>query len=142
VAIVEWIDPLMAAGNWMPELVAAANGENLFGEAGRHSPWLTMDELVAKDPDVVVVSPCGFDLVRTRKELHLLTGEPRFRGLRAFREGRIAIVDGNQYFNRPGPRTLGALEILAEILYPGKFEFERVALADGSPGWEWVKNEL
>jgi iron complex transport system substrate-binding protein len=140
VAIVEWIDPLMAAGNWMPELVAAANGENLFGEAGKHSPWMTLDELVAKDPDFVIVAPCGFDLARTKRELHLLTEEPRFRGLRAFREGRVAIADGNQYFNRPGPRMLGALEILAEILYPGRFEFERPPLADGSPGWEWVKN--
>jgi iron complex transport system substrate-binding protein len=138
VAIIEWIEPLMAAGNWMPELVAAADGENLFGEAGKHSPWMTMDELVAKDPDVVIVAPCGFDLARTRKELHLLTDEPRFRGLRAFREKRIAIADGNQYFNRPGPRTLGALEILAEILYPGKFEFERPLLSDGSRGWAAV----
>ncbi|MBS1960932.1 MAG: cobalamin-binding protein [Bdellovibrionales bacterium] len=138
VAIVEWIEPLMAAGNWMPELVFAAGGENLFGEAGKHSPSMTFDDLVAKDPDVVIVAPCGFGLARTRKELHLLTEEPRFRGLRAFREGRVAIADGNQYFNRPGPRTLGALEILAEILYPGKFEFERPPLADGSPGWERV----
>lgn len=137
-AIVEWIDPLMAAGNWMPELVALADGENLFGEAGKHSPWMTMDALVAKDPDVVIVAPCGFDLARTRREFHLLADDPRFRGLRAFREGRVALADGNQYFNRPGPRTLGALEILAEILYPGKFEFERPPLADGSRGWERV----
>lgn len=140
VAIVEWIDPLMAAGNWMPELVAAADGENLFGEAGKHSPWMTMDELVAKNPDFVIVAPCGFDLARTKREIHLLTSDPRFESLRAFREKRVAIADGNQYFNRPGPRTLGALEILAEILYPGKLEFERPPLEDGSRGWEWVES--
>jgi iron complex transport system substrate-binding protein len=141
VAIVEWIEPLMAAGNWMPELVALADGENLFGEAGKHSPWMTMEELVAKDPDFVIVAPCGFDLARTKRELHLLTENPKFQKLRAFREGHIAIADGNQYFNRPGPRTLGALEILAEILYLGKLEFERPLLTDGSRGWEWVKTK-
>ncbi len=138
VALIEWIEPLMAAGNWMPELVSAAAGENLFGEAGKHSPWMTMEELVAADPDVVVISPCGFDLSRTRQELSVLTARPEFRGLRAFREGRVALADGNQYFNRPGPRTVGALEILAEILYPGKFDFERAPLEDGRRGWEWV----
>lgn len=140
VAIIEWIEPLMAAGNWMPELVTAANGVNLFGAAGKHSPWMTMDELVASDPDVVIISPCGFDLTRTKKELHLLTENPAFRGLRAFRDGRVAMVDGNQYFNRPGPRTLVALEIIAEILYPGRLDFERVPLEDGPRGYEWVEN--
>lgn len=138
VAIVEWIEPLMAAGNWMPELVALAQGENLFGEAGKHSPWMTMEELVSKDPDVVIISPCGFDLARTKQELHLLTENPQFQALRAVREERVAIADGNQYFNRPGPRTLEALEIIAEILYPGAFEFERPLLEDGTRGWQWV----
>ncbi|MBC7386221.1 MAG: cobalamin-binding protein [Cryobacterium sp.] len=141
VAIIEWIDPLMAAGNWMPELVDLAQGENLFGEAGKHSPWMKMEELVKKDPDVVIISPCGFDLARTKKELHLLTENPLFRSLRAFREGRVAIADGNAYFNRPGPRTLQALEIIAEILYPGAFDFERPLLLDGSRGFEWVSQK-
>lgn len=138
VAIIEWIEPLMAAGNWMPELVTAAGGVNLFGEPGKHSPWMTMEALVESDPDVVIISPCGFDLTRTKKELHLLTDHPAFRGLRAFRDGRVAMVDGNQYFNRPGPRTLVALEIIAEILYPGRLDFERLPLEDGSRGFEWV----
>lgn len=138
VAIIEWIEPLMAAGNWMPELVALANGENLFGKAGEHSPWMTMEALVESDPDVVIIAPCGFDLTRTKKELHLLTDNPAFRGLRAFRDGRVAIADGNQYFNRPGPRTIAALEILAEIFYPGRMNFERVPLEDGTQGFEWV----
>lgn len=138
IAIIEWIEPLMAAGNWMPELVAAVAAENLFGEAGKHSPWMTWDELAAADPDVVVVAPCGFDLARTKREIGLLTENPAFRSLRAFREGRTALADGNQYFNRPGPRVVEALEILAEIVYPGKFRFERAPLADGTRGWEWI----
>jgi len=124
----------------MRERVRAARGINLFGEAGKHSPWMTMDELVKSDPDVVIISPCGFDLARTKKELHLLTDNLAFRGLRAFRDGRVAMVDGNQYFNRPGPRTLVALEILAEILYPGRLDFERLPLEDGTRGYEWVNS--
>lgn len=138
VAMIEWIEPMMAAGNWMPELVAAAAAENLFGAAGKHSPRMTMEELVAADPDVVIVAPCGFDLARTKREIGLITENPKFRGLRAYREGRVAIADGNQYLNRPGPRTVEALEVLAEIIYPGKFKFERAPLSDGSRGWEWV----
>lgn len=138
VAIIEWIEPLMAAGNWMPELVALASAENLFGEAGKHSPWMTLEQLVEKDPDFIVIAPCGFDLERTKKELHLLTHHPLFQGLRAFRDGHVAIADGNQYFNRPGPRTFEALQILSEILYEGAFDFERKPLEGGSKGWEWV----
>jgi iron complex transport system substrate-binding protein len=69
VACVEWIEPLMAAGNWMPELVEMAGGVNLFGEAGKHSPWMTFEELVAKNPDVIFVSPCGFDIPRAMQEM-------------------------------------------------------------------------
>lgn len=132
VACLEWIEPLMAAGNWMPELVAMAGGDNLFGAAGRHSPWMTLGDLAAADPDVVLVLPCGFDIERTRHELPALTGHPEWRGLRAVREGRIFLCDGNQYFNRPGPRLAESLEILAEILHPCQFRF-------GHEGRGWVR---
>src|SRR5207253_5631302 len=72
VACIEWIDPLMAAGNWLPELVEMAGGVNVFGEAGKHSPWMTWEALVAKNPDVLFVSPCGFDIARTLEEMRLL----------------------------------------------------------------------
>ena len=118
VACIEWIDPLMAAGNWVPELVELAGGTNLFGEAGKHSPWMTWDDLAARDPDVVVVMPCGFDLPRTWAELPALTGRPGWGSLRAVRTGRVWAADGNAYFNRPGPRLVEALEMLAEALHP------------------------
>ncbi len=121
VACVEWLDPLMAAGNWVPELVALAGGENTLGEPGTHSPWLAPEALRDADPDVIVVMPCGFDLTRTRAELASVLDGPAWDGLRARRDGRIAIVDGNQYFNRPGPRLVDSLEILAEILHPEVF---------------------
>ena len=118
VACVEWIEPLMAAGNWMPELVEMAGGINLFGEAGKHSPWMTWEQLVESDPDVIVVAPCGFDVERTRGEMHWLTDRPQWRDLRAVRGGRVHLADGNQYFNRPGPRVVESLEILARFLHP------------------------
>jgi iron complex transport system substrate-binding protein len=121
VACIEWLEPLMACGNWMPELVEMAGGINLFGEAGKHSPWMTWDDLVARDPDVIVVAPCGFDLARTSSELYWLTDNPRWHGLRAVRTGRVYLADGNQYFNRPGPRVAESLEILSEILWPDRF---------------------
>jgi iron complex transport system substrate-binding protein len=117
VACIEWIDPLMAGGNWVPELVDLAGGENLFGEAGKHSPWMSLDDLVARDPDVIVVLPCGFDVPRTRGEMKVLEGNPTWRGLRAVREGRVFLADGNQYMNRPGPRVVESAEIFAEILH-------------------------
>jgi iron complex transport system substrate-binding protein len=119
VACVEWIEPLMAAGNWVPELVGLAGGVNLFGEAGRHSPWLAWEELAAADPDVIVVLPCGFDVARARSEIGPLAERPGWSGLAAVRAGRVVLADGVAYFNRSGPRLVESLEILAEILHPG-----------------------
>ena len=132
VACIEWIEPLMAAGNWMPELVDMAGGRNLFGEAGKHSPWLTWEAIVAADPEVILVLPCGFDIPRTRAEMGPLLAPPEWRTLRAVREGRVHLMDGNQFFNRPGPRLAESLEILAEILHPGVFRF-------GHEGRGWVR---
>jgi iron complex transport system substrate-binding protein len=123
VACIEWIDPLMAAGNWMPELVEMAGAKNLFGEAGKHSPWLSWEEIVAKDPDVIFISPCGFDIDRTLRESHLLTSKAEWKSLKAVRTGQVFIADGNQYFNRPGPRLVESLEILAEVFHPEAFCF-------------------
>jgi iron complex transport system substrate-binding protein len=122
IACIEWIDPLMSAGNWVPELVELAGGRNLLGKAGRHSPWLTWDELLACDADVIAVMPCGFDIPRTRQEMPPLVSDRRWNELRAVREGRVFLTDGNQFFNRPGPRLVESARILAEILHPALFE--------------------
>jgi iron complex transport system substrate-binding protein len=134
VACIEWIDPLMAAGNWMPELVGMAGGVNLFGEAGKHSPWMTWDQLRAADPDVIAILPCGFDIPRVLEEMPLLTAQPGWAGLKAVKSGRVYVTDGNQYFNRPGPRLAESLEILADILHPGRFDF-------GHEGVGWMALE-
>jgi iron complex transport system substrate-binding protein len=122
VACIEWHEPLMAAGNWVPELVEMAAGENLFGEAGLHSPWMTWEKLRAADPDVIISMPCGFDLARTRQEMYWLTQRPEWARLRAVQNGQVYLADGNQYLNRPGPRVVESLQILAEILHPELFE--------------------
>ena len=117
IACVEWIDPLMSAGNWMPELIALAGGRSLFGETGKHSPWMTWEELIAADPDILFVSPCGFDIKRTLEEMHVLEKNPAWKKLKAVRDNRVVIADGNQHFHRPGPRLVESLEILAEIFH-------------------------
>jgi iron complex transport system substrate-binding protein len=124
VAALEWLEPLMAAGNWVPELIEMAGGENLFGRAGEHSPWMTWEELVNADPDVIIALPCGFDLERTRSEMHWLTDRPAWPHLKAVQTGRVYLCDGNQYMNRPGPRLVDSLQILARIVHPDLFSNE------------------
>jgi len=136
VAYVEWIEPLMAGGNWMPELIDMAGGRNFFGEAGRHSPWMTWEDLVGADPDMIFVSPCGFDIDRSMREMHLLSDRPEWGRLKAVRDRRVFVADGNQYFNRPGPRVVESLEILAEVIgetiRPPLFRF-------GHEGTGWIR---
>jgi iron complex transport system substrate-binding protein len=117
VVCIEWLEPLMPAGNWIPELVELAGGTSLLSEAGRHSPWMTWDDLVSADPDFIVIMPCGFGIERTKQELHLLTEHPSWPKLKAVQNGHVFLTDGHQYFNRPGPRVVESAEILAEILH-------------------------
>ena len=131
VAAIEWVDPLMAVGNWMPELIDMAGGQCLFGKAGQHSPWLGFEDLVAADPDVIVLSPCGFGLERTLEDLPILSARPEWAALKAVRESRVFAADGNQFFNRPGPRLAETVEILGEMLHPDRFDF-------GHRGTAWL----
>lgn len=131
VACIEWINPLMSCGNWLPELVEMAGEINLFGEAGKHSPWMTFEDLLQKNPDILIVLPCGFDIPKTREEMHWLTDNPNWKKLKAVQNKKVFLADGNQYFNRPGPRVVESLEILAEIFYPTLFNF-----GHHGKGWE------
>lgn len=117
VVCLEWLDPLMSGGNWLPELVEVAGGTPLLATAGEHSPWMTWEDLQAADPDVLVLLPCGFDIPRTLAETPPLREHPAWPHLRSVRTGRVYIADGNQYFNRPGPRLVESAEILAELLH-------------------------
>ena len=123
VACVEWTDPLMVAANWIPELVSLAGGKPLFGITGKPSATFKWEELVTANPDVIIFMPCGFDLDRTRQDAQLLTHRPEWEQLHANQSGRVYITDGNAYFNRPGPRLVESLEILAEIQHPEIFQY-------------------
>lgn len=129
VAFLEWLDPPMGPGSWIPELIERAGGRPLLGVAGEHAAWTSLAALEALDPDVLVLAPCGFDLARTRSELGPLTDDPCFRALRAVREGRTVLADGFLHMSRPGPRIAESLEILAEILQGDAAE------ASGTFGW-------
>lgn len=132
VALIEWIEPLMLAGNWMPQLVDLAGGENLLTRLGEHSPYVAWDALAAADPQVLVVTPCGFDLDRSRVEAQVLRKRPEWGQLAAVREGRAFVVDGNAYFNRSGPRLVESLEILAHLLHPDRVPPPHLP----HPGWK------
>lgn len=123
VVCVEWFAPLMTAGNWIPELVELAGGQNLGAEPGQHSPWFDWDQLVALNPEVLVLMPCGWDIARARAESSALTSDPRWTQLSAVRAGKVFVTDGHQFFNRPGPRLLESTQILAEILHPEACDF-------------------
>lgn len=117
VALLEWLDPLMGAGNWTPELISCAGGEPLFGEIGQHTPWLSWEELQASDPEVLIISPCGFTLARTLQEIAILQRHPAWKKLRAVKENRVYAIDGNDYLNRSGPRLVASAELLAYSLW-------------------------
>ena len=132
VAYIEWIEPLMAGGNWMPELIDKAGGINLFGESGKHSPWMNWEDLINENPDIIFVCPCGFDIERTLQEMSLLSDRSEWPDLKAVKNGRVFVADGNQFFNRPGPRLVESLEILAETIHPNVFHF-------GHEGSGWIR---
>jgi iron complex transport system substrate-binding protein len=118
VALLEWFDPPFAAGHWNPELIALAGGREVIGRAGAPSRRLTWDEVSQADPEVILLSPCGFTLERTEAELHDLAARPEWALLAAVRAGRVALVDGSAYFSRPGPRLEASLRIAAAAIDP------------------------
>ena len=134
VLTVEWTDPPMSAGNWVPEIVALAGGIDTLGAEGRHAPVVSADAVAAADPDVIVLMPCGYDLPRTADDGRALLADAAWAGLRAVRAGEVYATDGNAYFNRPGPRLVESQEILAEILHPAHFDF-------GHQGTGWTRLE-
>lgn len=123
VAAIEWTDPPMAAGHWVPDLIAASGGIDVLGAPGGSAGIVACDAVRAADPDVILLMPCGYGLARTEAEGRALLADPAWRGLRAARAGDVYATDGSAFFNRPGPRLVESLEILAEILHPARFDF-------------------
>jgi len=118
VLALEWLDPPLAAGHWVPEMVDLAGGEDVAGRPRRPAVRLDWAQVAEADPDVVILMPCGYDLAGTLDAARTLVTAPWWAGLRAVREGRVYAVDGSAYFNRPGPRVVAGVEMLAAIFHP------------------------
>ncbi|HZZ71584.1 MAG TPA: ABC transporter substrate-binding protein [Pirellulales bacterium] len=140
VACIEWLDPLMLAGHWTPELIALAGGTSGLTKAGAPSPYVRWSALAEFDPDTIVVAPCGFDLTRTRQEMSNLARNAFWRQLRAVVRGEVYLLDGNAYLNRCGPRLIDTVELLAALVHPeeaASFAAPRSAGYERwQPGWE------
>ena len=120
-ACLEWLDPLFIGGHWVPEMIALAGGVDAIGRPGEKSRRVSPEEVAAALPEVSVLMPCGFDLDRTRKEAPTVTGTSWWSHMPASQNHRVWLVDGSSYFNRPGPRLVDGLEILAHIVQPAIF---------------------
>jgi iron complex transport system substrate-binding protein len=118
VAALEWLEPPFAGGHWVPQMLAVAGGRDVFAVApGERSPRLTLERLAAADPDWILAMPCGYDAAGTRRELDRVLALPGWRGLRAVAAGRVAALDANGCFSRPGPRLVDGVEQLAHLLH-------------------------
>ena len=131
VVCIEWLSPLMIAGNWTPEIVEIGGGLSVLTEAGKHSSYITFQDILIADPDIILIMPCGFSIQRTLQEIGLMLDTPGWADLKAVKTHRVYIADGNQYFNRSGPRMTDSIEIMAEIINPKQFIF-------GYEGNGWV----
>ncbi len=113
VLVLEWTDPPMSGGHWIPGLVELAGGRPVLGNPGANSQTLTWDSIALADPDLIVVAPCGFDLAATRAAIASLASNAVWRTLRAVTSGRVLALDGAAYMSRPGPRLVDTAEIMA-----------------------------
>ena len=116
VVCLEWMDPIYVAGHWVPEMVDAAGGLDVLGRPGEASRVVEWEEVVTARPEILVLMPCGYDIARTRAEMETLTTRPGWRDLPAEQAGRVFLTDASSYFNRPGPRLVDGIEMLAAAI--------------------------
>ena len=121
VACLEWLEPLIVAGHWVPEMVELAGGDDCFGEKQKASFGVEWEKILEQRPEVVVVLPCGFDVRRSLKEVDLLTGREGWHELPAAENRQVFVTDASAYFSRSGPRLVEGLEMLAEMIHPELF---------------------
>ena len=118
VALLEWLDPPFSTGHWNPELIRLASGVDGLGREGERSVTLRWDQVIEWQPEVVIISCCGFTAERALEETHVLRDVSGWSDLPAVREGRVYVTDGASYFSRPGPRLVDSLELLAHLIHP------------------------
>ncbi len=118
---IEWIDPIMVGGMWVPEMIEIVGGEALLAEKGGLALTLDYAALEKIDPEVVIIKPCGFKLDQTIREIDVIRKNIPWKNWRAYKNNKIFLVDGNAYFNRPGPRILDSIEILAYCAFQDLF---------------------
>ncbi len=114
---IEWIEPMMTAGNWIPQMVEFAGGKSILTESGKNSNFIKSDEINFEKVDIIIFMPCGFNIERSKKEI--LRANIDYSSI--LKNKKAFIVDGNKYFNRPGPDLLESTKILAEIIHPDIF---------------------
>ena len=132
VICIEWCNPLMTAGNWIPDMVKIAGGNELFGINNKSSHWIDFKSVRDFNPEVIIFMPCGYNLLQTQRDVaSLFENNVNWKNLSAYKNKKLYLVDGNQYFNRPGPRIVDSLEILAEIFNPDVFNY-------GYKGSGWI----
>ena len=124
VVCVEWIEPMMVAANWVPELLEMAGVEGLFGVAGEHSYRMGWERVVESDPDVLIFMVCGYSLQKTKEEMGVLVGQESWSSLKAVKNDQVFLVNGQNFFNRPAPSVKESLEILLEMIYRDDFRFK------------------
>jgi len=133
VFVTEWLEPPYSAGHWVPDMVAAAGGLDVAGMSGEPSHRMRWPDVIALEPDVVVLAPCGFDLDRTLSEVVPLDLSAHLLGTPARQESRVFAVDANAMFSRPSPRVVDGVEVLAHLLHPGEYP---------DPGAPWSRIRL
>lgn len=118
---IEWIEPLMIAANWMPDVIHTAGGRCPLTKSGERSRYTDWNDVRRFDPEVMVIAACGFDVDRTEREASSLPALEHWADITAAKTGRVYVADGNALFNRSGPRIVDSLELLASILHPKLF---------------------
>lgn len=118
VVVLEWLDPPFSCGHWTPQLVRLAGGDEMIGVEGEPSRTISWDQVIEARPEVLWIACCGFDVERTLEDIAVLRDQPDWANLPCVQEGRVYVVDGSQYFSRPGPRLVDSLEIIASALHP------------------------
>jgi len=122
VVAIEWVDPFFTSGHWIPEMIESAGGENLISTEKMPSRKMKLEEIQEANPDIIVMMPCGFDVMRTISEYSSVLAEnPDWNELKAVKKNNVYAVDANSYFSKPSLRTITGIEVLAKIIHPDVF---------------------